>query len=203
MIAMLGGWLAKSVLMQSPVGGVLKRISPKVWLYIAIALAVAGAVVWHQHAAHKALRTADATGYARALKDVAERQKKIDAAAVKLKQKVDARTAKIAQQERTHYDQDVARNHALADALRLRYNAPAGPPRRSGAALPSAARPASAAGGSQPPADAGMAQVPALPLITYAEQCDNDHAARIRVEDAWKRFKLEWPKPLPPTPESS
>lgn len=175
-------------------GALLKKIPPKAWLVIGCVVALVIGVIGHQVHAHKALKRADAAGYTRAMNDVAERQKKIDAAALKLKQKSDALNAKITQQEHQRYDQDAAHSHALADALRLRYGSPAGPPRGSGQAFSGVSRPAGAAGGSQPQADAGMATVPALPLIDYAEQCDDDHSARIRIEDWWKRIKESWPK---------
>lgn len=198
MLAPIALWLGKSALMQSPIGSFLKGIPPKAWLVLAIIAALIGAVVWHQHAAHKALSQADQSGYNRAKEEDRAAMAKARSEATAWKSVADLNNAKIIQQEKARHDETVAHNHALADALRVRLGASKVHPAGSGGGnLP---RPATAAGGSgRPlaPADAGLAGqvcVPAGPLIDYAEQADNDHDARIRIEDAWRRLQQSWPK---------
>jgi hypothetical protein len=54
----LGAWFAKSALMSSPVGGFLKMVPQKVWIGIAIAAALLGAYLWHQHKVHQLINAA-------------------------------------------------------------------------------------------------------------------------------------------------
>jgi hypothetical protein len=190
MFAAIGAWFAKKAIFGS-IGSFFKGIPPKVWLILFGIAALIGAIVWHQHAAHRALKKADATGYARALSEVAEKQKKIDAAALALKRKVDAITLKISQQEHARYDQTVANNRTLADELRHR------PPPRSQACPGSIVSGSSAAPGATSGArsgvDAGMAEVPWLPLVDHAEQCDADHAARVGWDSWYDKLVKAWP----------
>lgn len=51
MIPLIAGWLGKSVLMQSPIGGFLKSLTPRAWLHIAIVAAVVVGFFVHQHKA--------------------------------------------------------------------------------------------------------------------------------------------------------
>lgn len=58
MFAPLIGFFAKSVLMQSPAGALLKRIPRQVWLVLAIVALLVAAFFWHQHKAHSAIDSA-------------------------------------------------------------------------------------------------------------------------------------------------
>jgi sensor c-di-GMP phosphodiesterase-like protein len=115
MPAFLIEWLAKSALMQSPVGALLKAVPAWAWKALAIIALLVAAFLWHQHAAHKALNAAYAHGKA----DEAERVKK---QALELKAKIDALTGKIATQERAKNEE--ANRRIAADAGDLRMQGP-------------------------------------------------------------------------------
>jgi hypothetical protein len=176
-------------------------IPPKVKLYAAIAIGLLGLFFIHQHVAHKAIAGARAAGYAAAKSEDKAAADKIAAHALAVKHQVDELHAAIVHQERVHYDNQAASNRALAAALRLRVQQHAQVQSGSypGTDLPGAPGAPGAAGGSQARADAGMAEptatVSANQLIDYAEQCDDDHAARITIEDAWARLKATWLTP--------
>jgi hypothetical protein len=168
------------------------KVPPKAWLYIAIAAALVGGFVWHQVHAHKALKKADAAGYVRAMRDVEQR-------ALKLKSKVDAMTAKIANHERILNDQAHRRVDRNADALLLR-----GP----GKALCSIRSEPSAAAGSAPASgqvDGGLGKLPdargtdliALPFtgtVKFARQGDHCEADLTSWWSWYDKLTAAWPK---------
>ena len=197
----IGGWLAKSALMQSPIGRFLKAIPGKVWLFIAIAAVLAGAVVWHQHMAHKALLKADATGYARAKDEDRKALAKAHREALAWKQQKDAAFAKIAQLERKRNDEEAARIDATAANL-LQHGpgkARCGPSNYPGsaAAAGAAARPGEAAPPVvrvSDPERVDLFALPFSPAIASAKQCDLnalDNASWWRWYDA---LVAAWPK---------
>lgn len=172
MLALLGGFLAKSVLMQSPVGGLLKGISPRAWRIIAIAAALLAAVFLHQHYAHKALKTADATGYARAKAEDAEVAKKMAARA----RQTEATGRDITQKVEVSNVQATSNIRAHARDQRMRISDLQNS-RVAGGPLPGL--PGAASGGNDHAngsADAAVGgpflAVPALELVDRAEQCD-------------------------------
>jgi hypothetical protein len=114
------GFVAKSALMQSPIGAWLKMVPAWAWKALAIAAALVALVLVHQHYAHKAIaaakaeqQTADNSRFAKQLAHVAEQ-----ANAIRIK--AEALSASIAAQERTRHEQDLRRNAADAAALRVR-----------------------------------------------------------------------------------
>lgn len=194
MFANIALWLGKSALMTSPVGSFLKAIPAKVWLYIAIAAALVGAFLWHQHHARAALQAKYAAGYAQALADVR-------AQAAKNKTKIDARTTAIAADERKKNDAENIRISRTADALRLR-----GPGK---AECRLRAEPSAASGGHVEAADgggnaavhrlpaedgSGLIGLPVSSAIGFAAQND----ALIAEVKGWRswydRVLKVWPK---------
>lgn len=182
-------FFAPLLLKLSPVGAFLKRIPAKLWLAIALAAALAIGFVWHQHTAHKALQKADATGYARAMRDVEKK-------ALALKTKTDALTRKISTLQRSLNDAENRRISASADTLRLR-----GP----GRAI--CAEPAPAPGRHEPPRGQGnapLAEVPdragepliALPFtgtIAGGETCDLNRAEVKSWREFYDKLVKAWP----------
>jgi hypothetical protein len=179
-------------------------IPPKVRLYALIALAVIAAGLAHhfyaKHQLHAQYQLGYDAGYAQAVKDD---QKKIDAAnaaARAWKTKADASNMKVTTEERGHYDDKASHNRAVADAIRVRIRAKSQPQNGSSPALPHFAAAGGAAGGPQPQANAGLAGeaaticVNAEELVTYAQNADDDHDARVTVEDQWKRLQINWPR---------
>jgi hypothetical protein len=182
-------------------GAVLKRIPPKVWLALAVIAALIGGYLWVEHKIHQAYAEGSKAGHAAQFAHDQAEADRVRAIARQWKQRADAEHAKITQEERASYDKTVAANRALADALRLRVSPPIHSGNGGGGYLSSASSLGDSSGRPEPQADARLAgataTVPAEQLITYAEQCDDDHAARITVEDQWKRLQDSWPKARP------
>lgn len=173
-------------------------IPPKVKLILLAIVAAVALIFLHQWYADRQLKAADQAGYDRAKREDQAAMTKARTDAAAWKQKADVSNGKIKQKGDTLHDQAVTHNRALADDLRLRVGTKVQPSGRSGPGMPGVATAAGRPDGSQPYTDAGLAEqatatVPALDLINYAEQCDNDHDARIRIEDAWDRYKANWP----------
>ena len=173
--------------------GFLKRIPPKVWLIIAIALALVAGFVWHQHAAHKALRTADATGYARAMNEIETKAKA-------LKAKADTLNAAIAADERKKNDEQARNIERSADALGLRGP---GKARCAGNSSPSGAAggyvaPGGASddplAGLPDPAGINLIGVPFPDAVAAAKQADLNRAEVISWRDWYDRIAKSWPK---------
>jgi hypothetical protein len=193
MLTSLVGFFAKSALMRSPIGAVLKRIPKQVWIAVAIALALAAAFVWHQHKAHSALKSADAAGYARAMKDV-------EARALKLKAKVDKLTAKISAEERTKNDVENRRIASAADALRLRgpgkalCTVPAGAPGASSGHFDASGPGDASVSGVLDPQRVALVGLPVSSAVGFAEQHDVLRAEVISWREWYRRLQEAWPK---------
>jgi hypothetical protein len=113
MIAWIGAFLAKSVLMQSPIGKLLKNVPVPVWKVLAIAAAILGLVLLHQHVAHKAI--ADAKAEQKAADDAAFVRQLAQARAEALNWKGRAEQAgqAIAKLNKEKHDAET-RSHAVA-----------------------------------------------------------------------------------------
>ena len=180
-------------------------MSPKMHLYIIGAVAAVLAFIGHQLYAHHQLKTQYELGLKKGHADqFAHDQAEMDkvrAQARAFKQQADKANTLIHNQEKAIHDAQVARNHALADALRMRVRTSAQPSRGGVANLSGSAGARVAAGGSQPPADAGLGSGADRPLvcvdvnqlIDYAEQADDDYDALVKQEDAQKKYQQHWP----------
>lgn len=151
-------------------GGALKRIPWQVWAALALALAWHSALNWHRHKIERMLHHADATGYARAMGQVAiatAKARKLDA---DHKASVEAAQQKIT--ERTDHDYQVRLAAARATAERLRHVAEARRDPGSGrsAPVPGVPDPAGVADGAAP--QGGLSVDDALTATEQAIQLD-------------------------------
>jgi hypothetical protein len=186
----LVGFIAKSALMQSPVGAFLKAVPAWAWKLLAVLALLAAGYLWHQHAAHKATAAAYAQGQADEAARIAKK-------ALALKAKVDALTGKIAANIKERNDEENRRIAASADALRLR-----GPGKAicaAGTGLSSASGGSVAAGGTgdaagpyMPPED--RAAVPWGWLTDRAEEHDLERAEVVAWRTWYQRMVAAWPK---------
>ena len=200
MIASLAGWLAKSALMMSPVGGFLKLVPGWAWKLIGIA-AVVGALLWaHQHVAHKALKKADAAGYQRAKDEDARALVKAHKDALAWKTKYDRNEATRSQKFRENTDAQIAAINRHADNLlrngpgKARCGQVAYPGTSAGAGgSVASSRPGSAAAASLPPAD-GLAAVPWNWLVNTGGQCDLNRSEAQSWRDWYSALVKAWPK---------
>lgn len=168
---MIAAWLAKSVLMQSPIGAFLKRVPGRVWLLIALAVGAyllgSYAVRKHQAAVYRTYKAGYDEGHRVALADVRRAQAQADAKAATINsnlRKINDETNRV-----------IAR---AADDLRLH-----GPGKATCPGFPAPSSPASGHVAADRGADAPVATVPnpggavliAVPfndLILFAEQHD-------------------------------
>jgi len=196
MIPMIAGWLAKSVLMLSPVGGFIRgagalarKVPWQVWAAIAaVALIVAG-TVYHGHKAHQAIDAAEKRG--------ADREAtRIAAQAIEIKRKADALNAAIAATIRSRTDEENRRIARDADDLRL------SGPSKARASCPVAATGAGGhvtASGSGDAAGSGMlaedrAAVPWPWLVQRAEQADLNRGEVLAWREWYRKMEEAWPK---------
>jgi hypothetical protein len=197
----IGAWLAKSVLLKS-LGGFVKGIPPKVWLILLGIAALIGAIVWHQLAAHKALKKADATGYARAKDEDAKALTKAHKEALAWKQTADAAKAKLAQEIKERNDEEARRIIRTADDLLVR-----GPGKaRCGQSDHSSVAAASgghATSGGQPgaavdrlpdPQRVDLIGLPFAGTIGTAKQCDLNRSEALSWREWYERQSKAWPK---------
>lgn len=188
MIAAAAAWVAKSALMQSPIGGFLKAVPKQVWIALAIALAIFTAVKWHGHEAHAAT-------------DAAYRRGKAEVEAYYAAKSGEwiQRIGQIASKRKEINREENRRIVAHADTLRL-----SGPGK---AACPYAtpAVPGGRSDAASGPVDAGLDRVPdqrgpafaAVPfddLVTVGQYCTlnrqeviDRRAAEKALQDAWAR----------------
>lgn len=179
MIAALGLWVAKSALMQSPIGGLLKMVPARVWKLLAIAAAIGLliflALRWHGGRVEQLKTTSFNAGYA---KRVAEDTAEATARA--------ARDVAITAPIRRKTDETIRNNARLADAVRLRGPGAAAAcidavPAGTGGRQPGAGQ-ADAAGAGLP--DAQRIAVPFPWLVDSAERCDGNLAEVL----AWREW---------------
>jgi uncharacterized membrane protein len=198
MIAGIAAWLARSALMQSPIGGFLKLVPARAWKALAIVAVLIALFFWHQHAMHKALKAADHAGYERRADEEAK-------ALARFTAKVDEYTRatdKIAREARTRNDQQALDIRRAGDALSVR-----GPGKaRTGrpAAVPASSGEHGTASGNAPgpaatvvPASDGQDEFAAVPwswLVGTGTQCDLDAAEVIEWRGWYQRQVAEWEK---------
>lgn len=171
----------------------LKRVPRKVWITLAVVAAVVLAG-WLAHRWHAG--KVEAFGNERYAAGYAQARGEIEA----LRQQINRRNAELAAALRSKHDEQIRRNSADADALRLR-----GPGR---AACASAFYIPAAAGrhdGAGRPADAAVGDVrseqreplvglPFAPTVAFAEQHDNFRTEALSWR-AWHfQFTTEWEK---------
>lgn len=164
----------------------IAAIPPKVKLAIAGLVLLAVLFFVHQHVAHKRLKAQFNAGYAKAIADVAERQKKTDAAARQRKQRIDGAAVKITQKAEAHHEQAVADIARDAGALRLRRPPRVEPIRVTGGDLPGFPGAAGGRDGAASRAVPGLAEIPWLELVDHGELCDVDRA-KLETLQQWLR----------------
>jgi hypothetical protein len=181
--------------------GFARRIPPKTWLYIAVAVAVVAGVVWHQHRAHAAIAAAEARGVDRANAIWSAKVAKVAAEAAAVRRSAERVGAAISKEERTKDDEARIRNATTSDALRL----------RGAGAAASHCRPldhpglAAAAGGHEPGAAGPDAAGPPVPagdwalvpwgwLVERAREHDDGLAEIIAWRSSDQRQREAWEK---------
>lgn len=201
MIGTVASFVAKSALMQSPVGAFLRWVPAWAWKALAIVAVLLGFYLWHGHAVTKALSAADKAGYERRAAEDAK-------ALVELLQRArtaEATAAAISADERKKNDEASRAVRSSAADLSMRGPGASSADRRcesrSGLSAP--------AGGPQPSVDAGnvagallsvddrlaeRADVPWRWLVARAEQCDLDRAEVIAWRNNYQRQAAEWKK---------
>lgn len=179
MLAMLGTRFAASA---------IGRLLPAwAWKALAVAAIIAAALLWHQHAAHKAINAAYHQGKA---DEAAAIQKR----ATELKAKIDTLTQRIAAQERVKNDEENRRIARDADSLRVQGPGHAACPRLPAAAsrhAPSRAD-ADAPGPALPPTDSAAVQWGWL--VTRAEEHDALRAEVLSWREWYRNLAAAWPK---------
>jgi hypothetical protein len=193
----LVGFLAKSALMQSPVGAFIRWVPKWAWIVLAVVAAVAGAYLWHQHVAGKALKSADAAGYARAKAEDAKALQDLRSKA----NEAASNGRSIAQDTRSKNDETNRAAHAAAGDLlvrgagasRSRCVGDPAVPAASGehGAAPDAAHVARALL-SDDDRTADRADVPWRWLVGRAEQSDLDRAEVVAWRSWYQRQADEW-----------
>lgn len=194
---MLPAWLT-----WSAVKGVAGKVPARVWLYLALLLALVGGVIWHQHVAHKAVTTA----YQRGVNDEAAH---VQAAALRIKKAADKVTTSISTNLRSKSDDQVRSIVSSAAALSVR--GPAKALCTSGPSIPAATS------GHQPTSGASHDSVPAMPdysgppliampwdqATAYAQQCDLNRAEVISWREWWTQQNAAWNRLYPPVSSPS
>ncbi len=197
--------------LRGAAGGFLKGIPPKVWAAIAAVALLGGGVWWVNHkidaaydrgrAEMKIERDAAWQGAFDLMKQTSE----------KWKAGFEAKARALADEERKHHEQDLRRNAAVADDLRLRGPGaataprcrPIGDPGPGTAASGAVSAPAGPdAPGPDVPADGGQAIVPWGWLVQRAQEHD-DLLSEVstwrrwypRQADALRQAKRELPSP--------
>lgn len=199
--ATLLAWLAKSALMTSPLGGIIKaigrllgKIPPKVWLALIVGAALFIGWKVHTHKVTKFGEERYTSGFEAGYHAAEEDQRKVTA-------KTNAATAAIAQDERGKNHEANARTNAAADDLRLRG------PGKASSRCPTVAAPASghdAPGGQSADAATGLperdwttdrAEVPWGWLVSSGQTCDLNRNEVIAWRSWYERIAAAWPKP--------
>lgn len=192
MFASAGAWLAKTALMQSPLGGFLKSIPRWLWITLAIGLAFIAALIWHGGKVKAFGQAQFAAGEAAADERHTKRAKawakQINGIAGKVRSKNYETNRAIAG------DADALRLHGPGKATCLDTYGAIGaasghvPPGRPGdapvAPLPDRERPA-------------LIALPFASAIAFAEQCDLNRAEALSWRED-KRLQMEaWDKAHP------
>ncbi len=176
--------------MLASAGGFLKAIPRQVWIGIVIIAALVAGVLYHHHIAHKALKAADAAGYARARAEDNAALAKAHDQALADKKRADLASAKITDLERQSNDATATDIRSRADALRLWRPAPA--IHRGQGDNPGV--PASP-GGSEPTSGAGSPAAVTVDwswLVDTAESCDLNRAEVLTWRSWYSRQTKAW-----------
>lgn len=184
--ATLLAWLAKSALMQSPIGAFLRWIPRPVWKWLALGAAALALFLVHQHVARKQISAAEKRGYDRAIADVKAAQARTDAAARARKARIDTAATKITTKAEAHYEQAASDIAGDARALRLRRPPIVEPVRVTSRALPGFPGGAGGGDGAAQGEVPGLAQIPWLELVDHGELCDLDRA-KLATLQGWIR----------------
>lgn len=185
MIATIAAWAAKSTLMQSPVGGFLRRVPRRIWKWLIIALVVGLAIFfvlrWHSNKVEAFGNERFKAGYAQAIANGKEANRKVD-----------ARSATITSKIRSNTDAKLRDSARRADTVRLR-----GP---GAAACLHPRVPAAAGGHDQAIGGTGraVAGVPgeervdliAVPFDVAVDRAETNDANRIEAS-AWRQWHGE------------
>ena len=188
MIAALAGFLARSALMQSPVGAFLKAIPKQVWIALAIAFAVGAAVAVHQHVAHMAIADAK-TEQTRA--DSADFDRQIAQAhadALAWRNRAIEESQQITKLEKDKADAETRAHAAAADALLVR--GPGAAASHCGPGYPAAV--SGGAGGHDQAAPAGAAARPQVPPGDWATVPWSWLVGVVREHDDLRSEDLTW-----------
>lgn len=171
----LVGFVAKSALMSSPIGAALKLVPGKVWLWLAILVAVAAAFFLHQHIAGTRLQARYDAGYAQGQLDAAKAQRAAQATANAAANAINSTIRKNADEEAIHIARD-------ADDVRLRGPGKAVCPRPAASSGPASghdarSRTGDAAVAAMPdPERSDLIAVPFADLIDFAERADRNRS---------------------------
>jgi hypothetical protein len=184
------GFFAKSALMTSPIGGFLKSLTPRAWLWIGIIAALFVGFLVHQHKAKQAIADAYSRGSVDAYAKVEKKAREVEAKALALNHKI----------IRHLKDENHAENSRIrADAGALLVRGP-GAARCSDSALSGLSR------GHEPatrPADAPLPRVPyaawsdliAMPFpdaVAFAREHDLNLAEVKACRSAWTQLSAAW-----------
>lgn len=206
--ALLGGGPAMLVALTTA-RAFVKQVPLKAWYALAIAVALIAAFFVHQHFAGKALKAADAGGYARAKSEDAKVAERIRVQALAVRASAEQLGIQISSALKEQHNAKVDSVHAdVADVVRL------GPGKASCGRLDRPAAPALSRG-QEPGSGTGTApldQVPggggaaliALPFddaVRLAGQCDinRDEVLKARTGDdqqraAWEKMRADLAK---------
>lgn len=181
--------------------GMFKRIPRWAWIALAVAALLTAGFFWHQHKAHAALKAADESGYARAVKVYERALVIVRQRAIERRRKAEAEGRAISSKLKERHDEQVRHIAADADALRMRGpGAAAGcrPGDRPG--LPAAAggaerggRSGAAAAGPLSASDR-LALVPWSWLVDGAQQADESRAEVLTWREWYAQQAAAWEK---------
>lgn len=197
MLAALGAFFAQSVLMQSPIGGILKRIPWAVWKWLIVFGLLLAGYLWHQGKVSALKTERFNAGRASAVTEFNAKANDLMLAALKLRQHAETLQNAANAQIGAAHAKDLADIRERGRALLLRKPpgaqcehdpAAAGLPAISGTPI------------SEPYAgavDDRLARVPYAPLVDFAVNHDSCFAALKRWEQwhpAQKAIYDEWVK---------
>lgn len=191
---MIAAWLARSALMQSPIGGFLKMIPRWVWLVVAGVLIALGVYLWFNAKLDAAYDRGHKDGETKAYARVTKKAQEIET-------KANALNRGIVNVIRSKNDEANGRSNAVADSLLVRGPGKATCPGGAGVSgLPGEhqppAGPADAAVGRVPyPEWQQLIAMPFSPTIEFAREHDLNRNEVISCRAAWKQLSEAWPKP--------
>lgn len=201
MFALIGGFLAKSALMSSPIGGFLKAIPRQVWIALAIAATVLAVVLWYNHQIHAAYDRGHKEGVAA---ENARLAKRAEALTAQIRKKGEDLAAHIRSKNREAND----RSNALAAGLvrdgpgRAAYRCPANSAAASGYQPRLGNGDVAASGvptGDRLPVEVPdpLAVVPWGWLVSKSQSCDLNLHDNQAWNEWYRKLIAMWPKAKP------